>query len=210
MTNKACDIWLKRAVILSFISLASCATLARGTSEIFHITTEPIGAKVTTSLETADSAKARKKDDSLTPIYHGCAATPCQFKVPRRSRFIARIEKDGFVPARLTVRSQAGLGGQSKGTVGTTATIATPLLVDAAATSTASVAGGAVAATGLISGAAILASPLIFVDAASGAMLSLYPNPVALKLTPLSDGHKIDYDLDHLDDPNQTFSKSKK
>jgi len=101
MTNKACDIWLKRAVILSFISLASCATLARGTSEIFHITTEPIGAKVTTSLETADSAKARKKDDSLTPIYHGCAATPCQFKVPRRSRFIARIEKDGFVPARL-------------------------------------------------------------------------------------------------------------
>jgi len=89
---------------LAFLGLVNCATIIRGTSEDFKINTLPIGAKVTTTLETAQSVKARKDDPSLAPIYYGCTATPCAIKVPRRSTFIARVEKDGFQTGRIIVR----------------------------------------------------------------------------------------------------------
>lgn len=196
----------KIIIIFSFLGLISCATIIRGTSEDFKVTTLPEGAKVSTTLETAQSYKARKKDPSRLPIYHGCPETPCAFKVPRRSKFIARIEKEGFQTGRLIVRSRASFGGQGIGTVGTTATVASPYVVELAGTAALS---GTAATTLIASGISVLASPLIATDAVSGAMLSLYPNPVALQLIPLSENTEVNYDLDQLTDSNQTYARSK-
>ena len=47
--------------ILAALFLVNCATLTRGTNEPYKVVTQPPGAVVTTTLETVDSIKARKK-----------------------------------------------------------------------------------------------------------------------------------------------------
>ncbi|MEP6342449.1 MAG: hypothetical protein ABJ275_03965 [Maricaulaceae bacterium] len=165
--------------------------------------TDPPGARVTTSLETKDSVKARKKSPDLDPVYYGCDSTPCEIKVPRRSKFIARVEHDGFEPARIIVRSKAGLGNTAADSTVTTAASSSVLLPAVSGTG---VAGATLAASLTTMG---FATPLLATDALSGSLLSLYPNPVSLKLHPVGTVETKNYDLDGLTDPNQTFASRK-
>ena len=186
-----------------FISLVNCATVVRGTTEPFKVITEPPGATVTTSLETKDSIKLRKHSPELTPVYDGCNPTPCEITVPRRSKFVARIEHEGYEPTSIIVRSKAGLGTTSLNSTGTTAATASGLTVAAGSSG---VGGFGIGAASLSVGAgAIYATPLIATDAVSGALLSLYPNPVGLKLQPIGTGSEKNYDLDALKDSNETY-----
>jgi len=86
--------------------------------------------------------------------------------------------------------------------------VSAPYAVEAAAATTA--VSGVAATTLTVTGITILASPLIAADAVSGATLSLYPNPVTVKLHPLSDAPPPDYDLDSLTDSNQTYAPKDK
>ncbi|WKL57903.1 translation initiation factor 2 [Asticcacaulis sp. ZE23SCel15] len=59
-------------------ALSGCATITRGTNDVFVVETDPIGAAVKTT--------------------HGfaCDATPCSFKMPRKSEFDVTITKAGY------------------------------------------------------------------------------------------------------------------
>jgi hypothetical protein len=84
-----------RALIVVAIaaSSAACATVTRGTSEAWTVETDPIGAKV------------------VTTIGFACDATPCTFKMQRKSEFDVTITKPGYKTVTTRVTHQtAGAG----------------------------------------------------------------------------------------------------
>ena len=195
---------IRKIIYLPYlILLTNCATVVRGTSEPFKVFTEPPGANVTTTLETKDSIAARKINPELKPAFYGCQPTPCEITLPRRSKFIARIEHEGYDTVRVIVRSKTKLDVQAANSLGTTATVGSATTVGTASVGATS---AGIAAAGIIGAGAIYASPLIFTDAVSGATLSLYPNPVSIRLNPADDVTNKNYDLDELTDPNQTYT----
>ena len=185
---------LKILIALTLSFQASCATVVRGTSEPFMVVTEPAGATVTTTFETPESKKARKLNATLEPQTYGCSPTPCEIKLPRRSKFIAKVEKPGFDPVRVTVLSKAGGGGKAAGSAlpATTIALAASEIAAANTTSVFFLADGAWQIAGATTGAFMIGAPAMFIDAASGAMLSLYPNPVGIKITPASESVDTD------------------
>ena len=204
--------------VLVFISLClaqtACATVVRGTHEDFKVSTQPAGATVSTTLETKSSKKARKKDPSLSPKYHKCPATPCEFEVPRRTKFVAIIEKDGFAAIPVIVNGKSALSGQTASiglpTAGATASSAALGLTSSGLTATTAsglaTVSGLAFSTGLFT--TMFAVPVIAVDAASGSMLSLTPNPLEVDLTPINENEAPPagaYDLDKLSDGDDTF-----
>jgi len=189
--------------IVLALSQTACATAIRGVNEPFKVVSEPIGATVTTTLETAVSQKARRTNPTLKPNYYGCAPTPCEFIVPRRSKFIARIEKDGFEPTQIIVRSAAKLSGKTAGLSIPTTAATGGAIATASTTAGITTAAAALYATS----AGLLTAPIVAVDASSGAMLSLYPNPVSVTLSPQSKTQTQSYDLDGLSDGNDTWKK---
>lgn len=200
------------------LSQIACATIIRGTNEDFKVRTKPTGAKVSTTLETALSKKARKKDLSRAAEYYNCPATPCEFKVPRRSKFVAIIEKEGFQPVPVIVNGKSSLSGQAASLTGPAVGISSSSAATITTSFTSVEALANVAALGGLSGAGsifvggVFAAPIIAVDAVSGSMLSLTPNPLDLQLTPLSDETNITpitYDLDTLSDGNDTYGGRK-
>lgn len=112
------------------VGLSACATVTRGTKDAWEITSDPSGAKVTTT--------------------HGfsCEATPCAIKMPRKSQFTATLTKPGYKPATVEVTNKVKGG------------------------------GGAAMAGNLLAGGLIGAG----VDASTGAMLDLVPNPAHVVL----------------------------
>ena len=72
-------------VTAGVLSLGACATVTRGSTDAWEITSEPSGAKVETSNG------------------HQCPATPCAIKMSRKSEFTATITKPGYKPATVTV-----------------------------------------------------------------------------------------------------------
>ena len=110
--------------------LSACATITRGTTENWSINTSPGGASVKTSTGFA------------------CDATPCTFRMPRKSDFDVTVAKAGFKTWRGHV--DAHFGG----------------------------AGGAGFLGNALIGGAIGAG----VDATSGAMKELTPNPLNVGL----------------------------
>ena len=192
----------------------ACATVVRGTHEDFKVSTQPAGATVSTTLETKSSKKARKKDPSLSPKYHKCPATPCEFEVPRRTKFVAIIEKDGFAAIPVIVNGKSALSGQTASiglpTAGATASSAALGLTSSGLTATTAsglaTVSGLAFSTGLFT--TMFAVPVIAVDAASGSMLSLTPNPLEVDLTPINENEAPPagaYDLDKLSDGDDTF-----
>jgi len=85
-----------RALIVAAIAAqsAACATVTRGTKEAWTVQTEPSGARVTTS---------------LTGV--ACDATPCTFKIPRKSEFTVQITKDGYKTVNTQVTNQIANAG---------------------------------------------------------------------------------------------------
>lgn len=60
------------------VMLGGCATITRGTTDAWLINTAPSGASVTTSTDFA------------------CDATPCTFRMPRKTEFDVTVTKVGF------------------------------------------------------------------------------------------------------------------
>jgi hypothetical protein len=66
--------------LLALCSTAACATVTRGTSDTFTVSSTPPGAAVKTSNGFA------------------CDQTPCSFKMSRKSDFTVNITKPGYKP----------------------------------------------------------------------------------------------------------------
>jgi hypothetical protein len=112
------------------LALGGCATVTRGANDTWTVNTEPAGAAVKTTNQ------------------FFCNATPCTFKMPRKSEFDVTITKAGFKTWTGHVTHHV------------------------------SGAGGAGMAGNVILGGIIG----IGVDAYSGAMNDLVPNPLTVKL----------------------------
>ena len=70
---------LRGAILLAFgLSVTGCATITRGTKDVFVVETDPIGASVTTTNG------------------FNCKATPCSIKMSRKSDFDVTISKPGY------------------------------------------------------------------------------------------------------------------
>ena len=168
------------------VALSSCATLTKGRNDTFQVTTEPPGASVRTTL------------DANNPAY-GCAATPCAFKVPRKSVFVATVEKPGFHPVKVVVRNSEfkrvalnDMEAERSANASGAATAATAIGSTTAAQvalvssqSLATMAGTASNAAGAAFAGLFFAPQIsIATDAVSGSLNDLYPNPVGIRLIP--------------------------
>lgn len=169
------------------LQLCACATAFRGTSDEMVVNTDPEGAKVTTSLETPKSKRARRKNADLEPVYYGCDATPCEFKMPRRAMFLMTIEKDGFEPVTIGVEGKFGKKSMAINMGGGAATAAFMGAGAAATVSGLSSLGGAATAGGGAAAGAATAGLFMVpvgIDLMTGAMLNHNPNPVSIVLPP--------------------------
>ncbi len=177
-------------ICMGVVLLSSCATVTRGTHQDFTVVTNPPGADVTTTLQMPAGTNQVDMDHQT----YGCAPTPCSFSIPRRSKFIARIEKDGFVPVTVTVRSKAGGGGKTAGG----ASALGPPASGAALTVNSFSYLGTVGSSGIGAtvGAFYVAAPMTFIDAANGSMLDTYPNPINVNLIPISETDKTVFHID--------------
>ncbi|MEM9838847.1 MAG: hypothetical protein AAF830_06780 [Pseudomonadota bacterium] len=187
---------MRVALLLALALLATgCATTNRGTSDFFRIDTVPQGATVTLSLE------RRQSDGTMAPV--ACPATPCAIRVPRRSEFIATIEKDGYEPFEMYVGYSSkriayggSVGANVVGSAGAgflggmlTSSIAiaitdvtlTALTLGTVSASGSSAAASSVAVSGSIVGAGIGVG-MVAIDGVSGAYQFTAPSPVVLEL----------------------------
>lgn len=72
-------VMLRAACLLALgLNVTGCATITRGTKDVFVVETDPIGASVTTTNG------------------FSCSATPCTFKMARKSDFEVTIKKPGY------------------------------------------------------------------------------------------------------------------
>lgn len=120
-------------IIIAFgaaLALAGCATITRGTQDVLIVQSTPVGAHV-------------KLSNGET-----CDATPCTFKLPRKSELNVLIQKQGCEPQQIRVTNKVANG------------------------------GGAAMAGNVLVGGIVGAG----VDASTGAMLELIPNPVVATL----------------------------
>ena len=116
--------------ICAALALAGCATITRGSKDVLIVESTPPGAQVQMS-------------NGQT-----CDATPCTFKLPRKSELNVLVQKQGCKPQQIRVTNKVANS------------------------------GGAAMAGNVLVGGIIGAG----VDASSGAMLDLVPNPVVANL----------------------------
>jgi hypothetical protein len=85
----------RRALLCVLLAGAAsgCATVTRGTTEQFRVTSTPPGASVKTSTG------------------FSCDATPCSMKMPRKAEFDVTVSKVGYASKTQHVRSVVGGGG---------------------------------------------------------------------------------------------------
>lgn len=69
---------LAAAGVVTVLGLSGCATITRGTNDVFVVETFPVGASVKTSNG------------------YFCDSTPCSMKMPRKSEFTVTITKGGY------------------------------------------------------------------------------------------------------------------
>ncbi len=85
---------MKTVVLLSAVmALGACATVTRGTKEVFVVESDPPGAEVSMS-------------NGMS-----CNATPCSFKVPRKETLVVEVSKEGYDSSSYTVQTQVSGGG---------------------------------------------------------------------------------------------------
>ena len=81
---------LAAAVLLAFgFSASGCCTIVRGRTQIVEITSSPPGA----------TATVQPAGATLT--------TPGSIVLPRKSSYVVHLEKPGYSPAEVTLRSSA-------------------------------------------------------------------------------------------------------
>lgn len=81
-------------------NLAACATVVRGTSTRFEVSSEPPGAEVH-----ANNGSS-------------CQSTPCTFRLSRKDAFDVTVSKPGYVSQTVHVRSHAAGAGVAEMTAG--------------------------------------------------------------------------------------------
>ncbi len=174
--------------IVAMLSLAGCATVVRGPNVAFKVATDPVGAQVETDLLTRKSKRAVDAQSDEPLEYRGCAPTPCEFQVSRRSGFTATVTIEGYHDASVEITSGLGRGGSGASATGA-------IIVTGAAYSTvyglasfwpmvfqtSTNAGAATSATQAATGVGLV---FVGVDVLSGAMLDVRPNPLVLIMIP--------------------------
>ena len=187
-------------LILTACISTGCATVNRGTDDHFRIDTVPQGAKITTSIETPESKRNRRKNKNITPEYEGCNPTPCAIQLPRKSEFTFTVEHVGYEPVEMFITSSKKRGSFTATTAATTASTTgitaagivslTPIFTGfgsgVSSVLTPALATSAVPPVLAATGASLL------VDAGTGANHNLFPNPVVLELT--SEGQPVKTD----------------
>lgn len=88
------------ALVALGANLAACATVVRGTTTRFHVSSEPPGAEVH-----ANNGSS-------------CQATPCTFRLSRKDAFDVTVSKPGYVTQTVHVRSHAAGAGVAEMTAG--------------------------------------------------------------------------------------------
>jgi hypothetical protein len=84
---------LKLSALAVILNLSACATITRGTTTSFSVTSHPDSAQVSTSSG------------------FSCAATPCTFRMPRKDGFTLTVSKTGYKSAQVKIESKiAGAG----------------------------------------------------------------------------------------------------
>ena len=185
-----------RLIILLIVTACistGCATVNRGTDDHFRIDTVPQGAKITTSIETPESKRNRRKNKNITPEYEGCNPTPCAIQLSRKSEFTFTVEHAGYEPVEMFITSSKKRGSITFNTAASAATISGTTAVNIInLTSIATGIFGSGASSTVAPALATSAVPpvlaatgaMLLVDAGTGANLNLFPNPVVLELTP--------------------------
>ena len=168
------------AILALGLWVSGCATATRGTHERVDIISVPEGASAQSDMK---SKKALTYDDGTKSDYLGCAPTPCSINFPRRANTVVTMTKAGYDPIKFKVISTWETGSSAVRAGSVVAGLPTGSHVVAGKTDLLKripVAGG------------MLTSALFYgvgpvVDIASGANLSLSPNPVTVYLAPLED-----------------------
>ena len=188
--------------MVAALYLGGCATVARGSNTKMVVDTQPQGAVVSTDLETKDSRRARKRDATVPAQYYGCPATPCEFKMPRRSLFIMTIDHPDHDPIQIGVDHslhKESLNANLAGSAGTGAAVGVGVgALGASLASAGYISSGTAAAGAGLAMATVTAGVAVVslgVDGATGALLNLNPNPVFIALppkgTPIEEDPKI-------------------
>jgi len=154
--------------------LSGCATATRGTHEMVNINSEPAGARAISNIPN------KTKNSNLDGFY-GCEPTPCRINFSRRSEPVISIEKAGYKDIKFKVISSVATSSTSlaTGTIvagtqrGSHVVVGSPDLLKRIPIGGASIFGGV-----MTLGAGSI------VDVATGAGLSLSPNPVTVFLAP--------------------------
>ena len=85
---------MKAIIVLgAVLATSACATVTRGTNEVYVVESTPPAAKVRIS-------------NGMT-----CDATPCSFKVPRKGELVVTVSKDGYEDSMHSVPTQVSSGG---------------------------------------------------------------------------------------------------
>jgi len=90
------------AVLALALSTTACATVTRGTNDVFVVETTPSGAQVMTT------AQRKEKDGGG---YYSCDATPCSFKMPRKSEFEVTVSKVGYKTTTHSITNKVSKAG---------------------------------------------------------------------------------------------------
>lgn len=162
------------ALIIIGLFMSGCATATRGTHEMVQINSEPPGARAISNIP-------NKTKNSNLDSYYGCEPTPCGINFSRRAAPVITIEKDGYKDIKFKVVSSIATSSTSlaTGTIiagtqqGSHVVVGSPDLLKRIPIGGATIFGGVMT----LGGGLIL-------DAATGAGLSLSPNPVTVFLAP--------------------------
>jgi len=164
---------MKRHVLLSIflgIMVTGCATATRGTHEMVQINSEPAGARAISNIP-------NKTETSNLDGFYGCEPTPCGINFSRRAEPVISVEKEGYKDIKFKVVSSIATSSSSVPTGaivagtqrGSHVVAGSPDLLKKIPVGGASIFGGVMS---LGAGTAL--------DIATGAGLSLSPNPVTV------------------------------
>ena len=159
---------------ITSLYLTGCATASRGTHEVVEINSEPSGAKAISNIPN------RTKTDNINGFY-GCEPTPCSINFSRRAEPVISIEKAGYENIKFKVISSVATSSSSvpKGSIvagtpeGSYVVAGSPDFIKSIPIGGASIIGGLMT----FGGGTVI-------DVATGAGLSLSPNPVTAFLAP--------------------------
>lgn len=184
-----------KSIYLACISLAlaSCATVNRGTSDIFRIDTVPQGATVAISTDVLGGEEIRVGPNDEYKAYVVCDATPCALEMYRRREFVATILMNGYEETEIFITHSAkrqSYVGSAAGNVasGGLAGAVAGATIGGLADGLIGVFGGgsayasSAAWQGLLSGGLYLGATGIAIDQGSGATQFFVPNPVTMEL----------------------------